>query len=162
MWYFQKEFFNLSSVSIFSFFMILQDSIRVQSQSQKRCTVNKFGRWCGEIWCDFNMFPATSFASVEKLWPSIESNQYTCSPKKKESRHLKIKNLSNFFAMQAKSVFRLHKLQTVFKTSVLISGTSISNRFSESSWKVVRAFLKSVTRVSKESDCGFLTSVMRF
>ena len=74
----------MTSVSIFSFFMILQDSIRVQSKSQKRCTVNKFGRWCGEVWCDFNMFPPITFASVEKPWPSIESKQYTCSPKKKK------------------------------------------------------------------------------
>ena len=110
-----KEFSNLTSVSIFSFFTILQDSMRMKSKSQKRCTVIKFGRWCGEIWCDFNMFSSTAFACVEKLWPSIQSKQYTCSPKKKESRHLKIKNLSNFFAKQAKSVFRLHKLQTVFK-----------------------------------------------
>ena len=121
-----KEFSNLTSVSIFSFFIILQDSMRMKSKSQKRCTVIKFGRWCGEIWCDFNMFSSTAFACVEKLWPSIQSKQYTCSPKKKESRHLKIKILSNFFAMQAKSVFRLHKLQTVFKTNVLISGTCTS------------------------------------
>ena len=37
--------------------------------------------WRNLMWLQY--VSSTAFACVEKLWPSIQSKQYTCSPKKK-------------------------------------------------------------------------------
>ena len=105
MWYFQSNFPNWQAFPFSRSSWFFRTQYECKVKVKKRCTVNKFGRWCGEIWCDFNMFSSTAFACVEKLWPSIQSKQYTCSPKKKKVGTSKSKFFPTFLQCKRKASY---------------------------------------------------------
>ena len=125
MWYFQNNFpmWQAFPFSRSSWFFRTQYECKVKVKKDVPST---------SLVVDVERFDVTSICFHQL--PLLPSNNFDLPlnqnnihvHQKKESRHLKIKDLSNFFAMQAKNVFRLHKLQTVFKTNVLISGTCTS------------------------------------